>query len=273
MKTFHKVYRICYVSKMADLFVNDYCLQGKEVLDGVFARDFLHEKEIPFTYNGKRYMRMYLWEPQGGVTKIKIGYMADSKFVGAIVYVSYNGKRYNPYVVILDADHVFKDYDIVADMVARGLSWAFKDSGVELKLEPWIPAEGEKMMWGFDCVEAHDLGGDSSLAHELENKKSLIHNCVIAKECEDEILGLLHKYIDGKKRPKAVMRPVHAAIVAGTIHDLTLQLFGLEFGPVMDNKASSFSKYTNMYRHDFQDDKMHDRMVSEFAEIIAKHKK
>ena len=268
-----KLYKLSHESLVADLFEGQRCLLDKEVLDGVFARDFLKENEIPFEDKGKKYVREYLWTPQGGVTKIKIGYRQGSEFVGAIVYVNYSCLSFEPYVVILDRNRCFDNEDVVADMVARALSWAYKGSEITLKLNRWVPAVGERIYWGYDCVAAHDMGDGASPVYELKAKKSLVHNFVISKQCEEEILAKLHEYIDGKKKPKAVMRPVHAALEAGALHDLTLKLFSLEFGNVMDDSPASFSKYTNMYRRDFTGDKMHDMMVEEFAKIVARHKR
>ena len=153
-----KFYKLRRVRAMADLFEGEWCLSDKEVLDGIFERDFLNKKEIAFIYGGKRYLRHYLWEPQGGVTRIKIGYKVKSKFVGAIVYVNYSRQRYDPYVVIIDRDRAFDDSDMVAEMVARALSRAYNGSCTELKLEPWTQAEMENNDWGFDCMEAHAKG-------------------------------------------------------------------------------------------------------------------
>ena len=83
-----KLYKLCQTSIMADLFEESCCLLGKEVLDNVFARDFLKQKEIPYTDRGKLYEREHVWKFKGSVAKIQIGVKGEYGIVGALVYIN-----------------------------------------------------------------------------------------------------------------------------------------------------------------------------------------
>ena len=156
-KIVKKLFKLRHAHMVGDIFDEHCCLLGKEVLDNVFARDFLRMKEIPFIYKGKRYKRQYEWVFRGDVAKIIIGVKGEYGIVGAMVYINYSKLRYEPYVAIVDRSDVFGSIDVVADMVEGALNWVYKDSGITLRLEPWIPADGEVIQWGRDCNEAHNL--------------------------------------------------------------------------------------------------------------------
>ena len=100
-----KLFKLRHVHMVGDIFEEH--LLGKEVLDNVFARDFLRKKEIPFTYKGKRYKRQYEWIFRGDVAKIVIGVKGEYGIVGAMVYINYSKLRYEPYVAIVDRSDVF----------------------------------------------------------------------------------------------------------------------------------------------------------------------
>ena len=269
---------------MADLFEDSCCLLSKEVLDNVFVRDFLKQKEIPFIDKGKRYLRHYLWEPQGGVTKIKIGYKVKGKFEGAIVYVNYSKLSYDPYVVVLDKNNAFDSLEIVADMVARALSWAFKGTDVTLNLEPWIPAKGEKIMWGRDCMKAHDMGDgigmlsskaqfglenlvnvkqkkaakkvNSTSPQKKKDTRPTKYSAKIIKGNKRRILRYLHSKIDELEEPKDIMRVVLAAIAAGVIGNIEYKVFQAEFNKKIS--STSYNTYIREKKYKFLNDDLFD---------------
>ncbi len=102
-----KLFKLRHVHMVGDVFDEHCSLLDKEVLDNVFARDFLRKKEIPFTYKGKRYKRQYEWIFRGDVAKIVIGVKGEYGIVGAMVYINYSKLRYEPYVAIVDRSDVF----------------------------------------------------------------------------------------------------------------------------------------------------------------------
>ena len=246
MKThfINKLYKICHTSMMADIFEDSFCLIGKEVLDNVFVRDFLKQKEIPFTDKGMRYSREHVWKFGGDVAKIKIGIKGKYGIVGAIVYINYSKLRYEPYVAIVDNSGLFESIDVVADMVARSLNWVYKGSGITLSLVPWIPAEGEVIQWGRDCNEAHNLAmvngpvnieedwdletSVKTIIKKHKNKKGVsppkkentktsektIRSAIVDQTKADAFMQKINNCLIGKTEPMDEMMPFTAAYAA-----------------------------------------------------------
>ena len=269
-----KIYKICYRYHMADLFQPQGCLLGEEVLDNVFVRDFLQQKEIPFMDKGKRFIRHYQWEPQGGVTRIKIGYKEKSKFVGAIVLVNYSRLNYEPYVVIIDRDKAFANLDTVADMVARALSWAFKGNDIVLQLVPWqYGDDGEIVKWGYDCMLAHMLGdGKGALSSQAQfgletcvnnrskkhakkqevsppekkntKEKKTLRDVIIYKSKADALLQKISDEMQGKTEPWEIMMPTTAAIAAEAMDDPSFSQYKNSF-PEVKFSSTSFYRLRN----------------------------
>ena len=299
MKThfINKLYKICHTSMMADLFEDSFCLIGKEVLDNVFVRDFLKQKEIPFTDKGMRYSREHVWKFGGDVAKIKIGIKGKCGIVGAIVYINYSKLRYEPYVAIVDNSGVFESIDVVADMVARSLNWVYKGSGITLSLVPWIPAEGEVIQWGRDCNEAHNLAmvngpvnieedwdletsvktiikkhdnkkGVSPPKKESADEKKTLRDVIIDKSKADAFLQKISDEMKGKTEPWEIMMPTTAAIAAEVMDEPSYMRYKNSFPEV---KFSSTSVYRlrnpkcNIYSIRFKN--TFNRMVEEFKAI------
>ena len=240
----YKLFKLRHVHMVGDVFDKHCSLLGKEVLDNVFARDFLRMKEIPFTYKGKRYKRQYEWIFRGDVAKIVIGVKGEYGIVGAMVYINYSKLRYEPYVAIVDRSDVFGSIDVVADMVEGALNWVYKDSGITLRLEPWIPADGEVIQWGRDCNEAHNLAAIHGTIRTEENwdletcvkriikkhtnkkgvsppqKKSTnksertLRSAIIDQTKANLILQKIVNCVMGKTEPMDLMMPVTAAYAA-----------------------------------------------------------
>ena len=243
-KIVKKLFKLRHAHMVGDIFDEHCCLLGKEVLDNVFARDFLRMKEIPFTYKGKRYKRQYEWIFRGDVAKIVIGVKGEYGIVGAMVYINYSKLRYEPYVAIVDRSDVFGSIDVVADMVEGALNWVYKDSGITLCLEPWIPADGEVIQWGRDCNEAHNLAAIHGTIRTEENwdlktcvkriikkhtkkrgasppqKKNTnksertLRSAIIDQTKADLILQKIANCVMGKTEPMDLMMPVTAAYAA-----------------------------------------------------------
>lgn len=287
-----KLFKLRHVHMVGDIFEEHCCLLGKEVLDNVFARDFLRKKEIPFTYKGKRYKRQYEWVFRGDVVKLLIGVQGEYGIVGAMVYINYSKLRYEPYVAIVDRSDVFGSIDVVADMVEGALNWVYKDSGITLCLEPWIPAEGEVIQWGRDCNEAHNLAMLNGKMHIDENwdletcvkriikkhtnkrgvsppkventKKKKFVSALYDKKKLEKVVALINELMEGAIETQDKIMPFRAAIVAGISRRATWAEVQEGFG--LDDKY--FSSYYRLTRTD-------NTTYSEypgFMEIVARFK-
>ena len=291
-----KLFKLRHVHMVGDIFEEHCCLLGKEVLDNVFARDFLRKKEIPFTYKGKRYKRQYEWLFRGDVVKLLIGVQGEYGIVGAMVYINYSKLRYEPYVAIVDRSDVFGSIDVVADMVEGALNWVYKDSGITLCLEPWIPAEGEVIQWGRDCNEAHNLAMLNGKMHIDENwdletcikriinthtkkrgvsppKKNTkeiktLRDVITDKTKADAILQKISDEMKGKTEPWDIMMPTTAAIAAEVMDDPTFLQYKNSFPEVQFSSTSYYrlknpdcKVYINKLKNKFN------RLVAEFKAI------
>lgn len=291
----YKLFKICYHGYAAEMYDGIYCLRGTEVLNDVLVRDFLQKRLIPFMDKGKRYLRHYIWEPQGGVAKIKIGCKKKGKFEGAIVYINYSKLSYEPYVAILDKKHVFDSFETVANMVARALSYAYKGTGVTLGLEPWIRAEGEKIMWGRDCMMAHDMGDGigvlSSKGHfgletfvnkkpntvvkipssasppKKNNLKPAKYSTKILKGNKRRVMRYLHAKIDELNAPKDFMKVVLAAIAAGVIGEkVEYTVFQDEFHK--DISKTQYNHYIRNRKNKFLGDDLFNSYYQELLNMV-----
>ena len=293
-----KLYKLCQTSIMADLFEESCCLLGKEVLDNVFARDFLKQKEIPYTDRGKLYEREHVWKFKGSVAKIQIGVKGEYGIVGALVYINYSKLRYEPYVAIVDNSDVFASFDVVADMVARALNWVYKGSNMMLYLEPWIPAEGEVIQWERDCNEAHNLAMMNGTLHIDEswdlgtcvsalikkhtknkgvsppkmediNEKKTLRDVIIDKSKADALLQKISDEMKGKTEPFEIMMPITAAIAAEAMDDPSFSQYKNNF-PEVKFSSSSFYRLRNpeckIYRTRLK--KIFNRLVEEIKAIL-----
>ena len=291
-----RLYKLRHIDMIGDIFEEHCCLLGKEVLDNVFARDFLKIKKIPFFDKGKHYKRQYEWVFRGDVVKLLIGVQGEYGIVGAMVYINYSKLRYEPYVAIVDRSDVFGSIDVVADMVEGALNWVYKDSGITLCLEPWIPAEGEVIQWGRDCNEAHNLAAIHGTIRTEENwdlktcvkriikkhtkkrgasppqKKNTnksertLRSAIIDQTKADLILQKIANCMKGKMDPEDYMMPITAAIAAGGMNDFPYTVFRRCY-PELKISSTSFYRLRDPKCNAYHLNKAFERLVEEFSEI------
>ena len=234
---------------VGDIFDNVYSLLDREVLDNVFVRDSRRVKEIPFVYNGVRYKRQYEWVFRGDVAKILIGEKRKCGIVGAMVYINYSRLRYEPYVAIVNHSDVFESIDVVAEMVARALTWVYEGHGIALYLEPWISKEEEPVQWGRDCNEAHTLAAtkgtlqvdeewdlktcvnqiikthtkklDVSPPKKENAKEKNFVSALNDKKKLEKVKALINELMEGATETRDIIRPFCAAIVSGVMRRAT----------------------------------------------------
>jgi len=108
---------------------------------------------------------------------------------------------------------------------------------------------------------------------EKKRKTTDIRNKIICTGSAEEILTLLHDLIDGKTTPKSIMRPIHAAIVAGVMDRITLSMFRKEFGNIMDNSSTLFYDYQAIDAPVYYNDGMTKTIINMFTEIISLYNK
>ena len=113
-------------------------------------------------------------------------------------------------------------------------------------------------------LHGHEMAG-KLLKKKRRPKRLNFRNCINNKTYADTIIRLLHEYIDGKTKPKDIMRPIRAALVAKAIRKVTLKEFESEFGDIMNDSSTMFDNYQNLTLDYFKDDKMYEEMLEVFA--------
>ena len=108
---------------------------------------------------------------------------------------------------------------------------------------------------------------------EKKRKTPDIRNKIMCTGCAEEILALLHDLIDGKTTPKSIMRPVHAAIVAGVMDRISLSMFRKEFGNIMDNSSTLFYDYQAIDAPVYYNDSMTKTIINMFMKIVSSYNK
>ena len=118
-------------------------------------------------------------------------------------------------------------------------------------------------------LHGHEMAG-KLLKKKRRPKRLNFRNCINNKTYADTIIRLLHEYIDGKTKPKDIMRPIRAALVAKAIRKVTLKEFESEFGNIMNDSSTMFDNYQNLTMDYFKDDKMYEEMLEVFAKYSPK---
>lgn len=274
-----------------------YCLQGKEALAKVMGEDFRLQKTLVLVHP-RRHFAYYHEYVKSALKDIYIIRVCNQRIIQKslenfhtkleldfpylYVVVDFTGEQ--PLFRIENWEEVVKSTEEVASVLTYSMNFALQGYGWKLKLVPSKKKPRESKLLNM-MKEKYlnmprtmgELYGKNYLeklmpirTEETPKNTTDFRSAIIAEEYADEIMNLLHKYIKGKSLPKDIMRPIHAAIVAGVLNNITLNMFRTEFGNIMDNSRSSFNKYTNMTRLDFEHDTMHDIMVSEFKKLLMK---
>lgn len=95
-----------------------------------------------------------------------------------------------------------------------------------------------------------------------------IDNSILKTQKKLEIRLLLHRYIDSCDKPKDVLRPLAAAVMAGCILKPSLEVFNFEFKKSIPK--SSYNRYVKENSHDinkYEGDAAYAAMVAEFKQI------
>lgn len=93
-------------------------------------------------------------------------------------------------------------------------------------------------------------------------------NCILKTQRQSEIRSLLHRYVDSCDKPKDVLRPLAAAVMAGCILRPSLELFNFEF-----KKSIPKSSYNRLVKDNslginpYEGDAAYAAMLAEFKQI------
>lgn len=280
------------------LYLGEHCsLQGKEALARVMGEDFRLQKTLVLVHP-RRHFAYYHEYVKSALKDIYIIRIVNQRIIKKslenfhtkleldfpYLYVVADFTGEVPQFSIENWAEVAKSTEEVVSVLTYSLNIVLRGYGWKIKFVPSkkIPQETKllKMMKEkyLNMPRTMDKLYGKNYFEKLmpiKTEDSLknttgFRSAIIAEEYADEIIALLHNLINDKNIPKSIMRPIHAAIVAGVMTKITLKQFRTEFGNIMDNSRSSFNKYTNMTRHDFDKDAMHEIMVGEFKKLLLK---
>jgi len=178
--------------------------------------EFIHPKD-----NGKKYERHYDRPAYNGYAELKVGRFST---VGdyARVIINIASENYDPYVVLEDYKPAFSRAKILADIVARAFNWVLRGKMLGVELEPWEPAEGEKIDWMKDCRETFVTAEKASENAAMQNfgfeqlrklrpkKQTTGMKSYIKEGYEDKVDKWIRKEIKGMTEPIDMMRPMRA---------------------------------------------------------------
>ena len=272
-------------------------LQGKEALARVMGEDFRLQKTLVLVHPRRQvayhheYVKsalkdIYIFRVfnQRIVKKPLENFHTKLELDYPYLYVVADFTGEEPMFRIENWTEVVKSTEEVASVLTYSMNVVLKGYGWRLKLVPSKrkPQESKLLnsmkekylnmprtmgeLYGPRCIEKlMPVKTEDTLKNTND-----FRSAIIAGHYADDIIALLHKLIDDKNIPKSIMRPIHAAIDAGVMAKITLKQFRSEFGNIMDNSRSSFNKYTNMTRHDFDKDAMHKIMVERFKNLLSR---
>ena len=224
-----KLYKIRLVSNMPTLFGDRMYSNEWNLLEKTLDDDVHKNVPLSFEYpNNKKkvYYRRHLLCPANGSTLLAVGQFRDPMDF-SYVFITLHSKYYkDPYIAIEKYLPFFRNPDNLADMVAMAFNWVLRNTGCEVRLEPW-DTKGEKVFYLKDFWESYNIelyksGGrnliragyeDSLEAYKKQEegkvgKKSDDIMDYIEHPNKETIIIFLHHAVKGRKVAKDIARPV-----------------------------------------------------------------
>jgi hypothetical protein len=215
--------------------------------------EFVHPKN-----NGKKYERHYDRPAFKGYAELKVGRFR-TKGDYAKVFINIASDTYEPYVAFYRIQPAFSNADVLAEIVARAFNWVLKGDMLCVKLDPWVPAAGEKIFWLKDCYETYDACevesensglinfGFEKLKKKSAKRKTGDFRSYIEPGMEDLVMNWLRKEIGDTKDIAAFMRPMRAIARLNLFKDRPpMECFCSEFGKEGLIKLSTYNEYMNI---------------------------
>lgn len=202
------------------------------------------------------------------------------------LYVIVDCRQDTPTIMIEDNSEVLSSTSEVVKVLTYSFNRVLKKQGwsVKMRRTEKVPIDvpnslqktmGPLMKLPRSFEELYEAKNIFEVYQKMEKKRKTtdIRNKIICTGSAEEILTLLHDLIDGKTTPKSIMRPIHAAIVAGVMDRITLSMFRKEFGNIMDNSSTLFYDYQAIDAPVYYNDGMTKTIINMFTEIISLYNK
>lgn len=195
---------------------------GLDALSKALVDDCNQESELTLVHPkvaSKKYERRHVLPACYGFASLTVGrYQTNNDF--ASVMINLASQNYPPYMVVMNYKKAFPNPNVLTSMMANALN--SKMDNTEVTFEPWVPAEGEKVCWGADCigtfavcnkastdVEKKTFGYEQVKKKQAKRKLSDFGSC-IKEGLEDKVDHWIRKEIKGMTEPIDMMRPMRA---------------------------------------------------------------
>ena len=229
-----KLYKIRLVSNMPTLFGDRMYSNEWNLLERALDDDVHKNVPLSFEYpNNKKkvYYRRHLLCPANGSSLLAVGQFRDPMDF-SYVFITLHSKYYkDPYIAIEKYLPFFRNPDNLADMVAMAFNWVLRNTGCEVRLEPW-DTTGEKVFYLKDFWESYNIelyksGGrnliragyeDSLEAYKRQEEERRVGKPTLNKKSDDimdyiehpnkeAIIIFLHHAVSGRKVAKDIAMP------------------------------------------------------------------
>ena len=290
-----KLYKIRLVSNMPTLFGDRMYSNEWNLLEKTLDDDVHKNVPLSFEYpNNKKkvYYRRHLLCPANGSSLLAVGQFRDPMDF-SYVFITLHSKHYKgPYIAIEKYLPFFRNPDNLADMVAMAFNWVLRNTGCEVRLEPW-DTKGEKVYYLKDFWESYNLelyknggrnliraGYEDSLEaykkqedgkNQRKKTKKITHvmdrveNYISKKVLQpDLLLAWLDENVKDKNVPIDMMRPVRLLINVKLMTGLSIVAFNARYHKEGLISVSSFNNYTNEKYACFENDSIYEDMKKNF---------
>ena len=246
------LYKVRIVRKDRTLFNQFIQSDQWELIEEAMEKDLLKAAPIRLAHpkdSDRDYKRRYILCPANGNALLVVGEMRD-KMDFSYVFVTLHSLKYKePYVVIERYAHIFRNPDTLAEIVARALTWALRDIGVEVVLERWN-TEGKVVPYLKDFWESYNLelyksegkflvkmGYEDALEQHQKKEakengkelKSKVFKDSVLKGDKDVLVSLIYNLIKDEKRAQFIVRPIAFLVDHGIIERPTFAAFINQF--------------------------------------------
>lgn len=258
---------------------------SQEAFGAVFQEDALKINQLCFTNqdHGRLYHHEYMWQPHGGVTVIKLGYVRETDsyersldiakktdYPHCVVVISL--KVYNPFIAVFSYSPAFNQADDVAKILSFTLEKALKRYGLFITI---TPCDEQPAIDWFNFMYRKYMDAklyQQKMIEELENYgKPLEYDGIMSLACDKQkaskIVNLLNQLMNEYEEPKDAIMPLAAAIKAGVIkRKPTYNEFQLWF-PNIKCSGTSYYRLTENHCKSYQNNDAFDEMVKRFMSL------
>lgn len=286
-----KLYKMRLVSTaplifMGPTYSDEWTAPCKAILDDYNQKvvfEFKHPKD-----SDKTYERHYDRPAYNGYAELKVGHFSTAGDYARVI-INITSKNFEPYVVLENYKPAFNRASILADMVTRAFNWVLRGKMLCVKLEPWEPAEGEKIYWMKDCHEtlvaaekaseddAMQNFGFEQLKKQSEQTTSVINlrktddfRKYIRYKDKELVVRLIREAVKNLKGAKDIARVIRFLQDQKVITRPTFLAFISEFKELEGKiSVSRFNYYTYIVNKPFDNDPQYDGLFETFESLIT----